>query len=120
MRAPRVVPFPGRNGVGTWFGRWACPLWSIYPIKARGFFSVKMKILAATGIVAVLLAASGVAMAVSRSTAPHTAANACVTSNGQLKLVQNGSWWLALVNVTVSVLGGFVAVALAYGLSARQ
>jgi len=51
---------------------------------------VKMKILAATGIVAVLLAASGVAMAVSRSTAPHTAANACVTSNGQLKLVQNG------------------------------
>jgi CrcB protein len=36
------------------------------------------------------------------------------------KLVQNGSWWLALVNVTVSVLGGFVAVALAYGLSARQ
>jgi CrcB protein len=35
-------------------------------------------------------------------------------------LVRDGSWWLALVNVVVSVVGGFAAVALAYGLSARQ
>jgi CrcB protein len=35
-------------------------------------------------------------------------------------LVRDGSWWLALVNVVVSVAGGFAAVALAYGLSARQ
>lgn len=51
---------------------------------------MKIKILAVTGIVAVLLAASSVAMAVSRSTAPHTTASACVASSGQLKLVQNG------------------------------
>ena len=35
-------------------------------------------------------------------------------------LIRDGSWWLAVVNVVVSVAGGFVAVALAYGLSARQ
>jgi CrcB protein len=35
-------------------------------------------------------------------------------------LIRDGSWWLALVNVTVSVLGGFIAIALAFGLSARQ
>lgn len=35
-------------------------------------------------------------------------------------LVRDGSWWLAGINVGVSVAGGFAAVALAYGLSARQ
>jgi CrcB protein len=35
-------------------------------------------------------------------------------------LVRDGSWWLALVNVSFSVLGGFVAVALAFGLAARR
>jgi CrcB protein len=35
-------------------------------------------------------------------------------------LVRDGSWWLALVNVLGSVLAGFLAVALAYSLSARQ
>jgi CrcB protein len=40
------------------------------------------------------------------------------------KLVQDGSWWLALINVLASVLGGFVAVLLAVtlanGLFARR
>jgi CrcB protein len=35
-------------------------------------------------------------------------------------LVRDGSWWLAVVNVTISVAAGFLAVALAYGLAARQ
>jgi CrcB protein len=35
-------------------------------------------------------------------------------------LVRDGSWWLALLNVLGSVLAGFLAVALAYSLSARQ
>lgn len=48
-----------------------------------------MKILVATGIAAIALAASGVAMA-AISASPHTTAKACVTSNGVLKLVQNG------------------------------
>lgn len=58
------------------------------PIEARGFISVKMKILATAGIAALVLTASGVAMATVSASAPHTTAKACVTSKGVLKLVQ--------------------------------
>lgn len=50
---------------------------------------MKMKILFATGIVAIALATTSVAMA-TISSSPHTTAKACVASNGVLKLVQNG------------------------------
>jgi hypothetical protein len=50
---------------------------------------VKMKILAGTAIVTIVLTASGVAMA-TISASPRTTAKACVASNGVLKLVQNG------------------------------
>ena len=44
----------------------------------------------------------------------------CTFEYETFALIRDGSWWLAVVNVVVSVAGGFVAVALAYGLSARQ
>jgi hypothetical protein len=50
---------------------------------------MKMRIFVAAGIGAVVLAASGVAMATARTSSPHTTAKACVTSKGDLKLVQN-------------------------------
>lgn len=54
----------------------------------RGLSSVKVKIFAATGIAATMLAASGVALAATTA-ARHTTAKACVNSTGSLRLTQS-------------------------------